>query len=58
MNKKQKAADLYKEGKITFSEAAHRADLTLWDFQQYLIDKGYVSSYSIEDISEELKIIP
>ncbi len=29
------AAQPYKEGKITFSEAAHRAGLTLWDMQHY-----------------------
>ena len=54
---KQRAARLYGEGKITLTEAAHRANLTLWDFQHYLIDKGFVSSYSVEDISEELKLL-
>ena len=50
---KEKAAQAYREGKITLTEAAHRAELTLWDFQHYLIDKGFVSSYSVEDIAEE-----
>ncbi|MBS3148861.1 UPF0175 family protein [Candidatus Woesearchaeota archaeon] len=54
---KERAANLYREGKITLTEAAHRASLTLWDFQHYLIDKGFVSSYSTEDLSEELKLI-
>ena|SRR3989338_9233226 len=54
---KERAARLYREGKITLTDAAHRADLTLWDFQHYLIDKGFTSSYSVADISEELKLI-
>ncbi len=54
---KERAAQLYREGKITLSEAAHRANSTLWDFQHYLIDKGYISSYSLEDLAEELKLI-
>ena len=55
--RKEKAANAYREGRITFTEAAHRAGLTLWDFQHYLVDKGFVSSYSLEDLSEELKLI-
>ena len=51
---KEKSAQLYREGKITLTEAAHRAGLALWDFPHYLIDKGFVSSYSIEEIEEEL----
>jgi len=54
---KEKSAQLYREGKITLTEAAHRAGLTLWDFQHYLVDKGFVSSYSVEDMSEELKLL-
>jgi|SRR3989344_4880382 len=54
---KQKSAQSYREGKITLSEAAHRTGLTLWDFQHYLVDTGFVSSYSIEDINEELELL-
>lgn len=54
---KRKAAQSYREGRITLSEAAHTARLTLWDFQHYLVDAGFVSSYSIEDINEELELL-
>ncbi|MBI4141541.1 UPF0175 family protein [Candidatus Woesearchaeota archaeon] len=54
---KQKSAQSYREGRITLSEAAHKAGLTLWDFQHYLVDAGFISSYSIEDITEELKLL-
>lgn len=55
--RKERSAQAYIEGKITLTEAAHQVGLSLWDFQHYLIDKGFVSSYSIEDIEEELKLI-
>lgn len=54
---KRKAAQLYREGRITLSEAAHKARLTLWDFEHYLVDAGFASSYSIEDINEELELL-
>ncbi|MBI4140707.1 UPF0175 family protein [Candidatus Woesearchaeota archaeon] len=54
---KRKTAQAYREGRITLSEAAHKAGLTLWDFQHYLVDMGFVSSYSIEDINEELELL-
>ncbi len=52
---KKKAADEYLKGKITLSEAANRAELTIWEMEKYLVDNGYKSSYSIEDLEKELK---
>jgi len=52
---KEKAAQHYREGNVTFSEAADQSGLSLWDFQHYLVDKGFVSSYSLEDLEEELQ---
>lgn len=54
---KNKAAKEYLGGNITLSEAAHRADLSLWDMEQYLIQKGFRSSYGIEDLKEEIKLL-
>ncbi len=54
---KEKAVQLYKEGKITFSEAAYRAGLTLWEMQHYLIDQGFTSAYSLEDLEQEMKVL-
>lgn len=53
----RKAAEEYTEGKITLSEAAHRASLTLWKMEKYLVEKGFKSSYSIEDLNRELKAL-
>ena len=52
---KKKAAQNYLKGKVTISEAAHQAKLTIWDMERYLIEQGYTSSYSIEDFEKEFK---
>ena len=52
---KKKAADEYVKGKISLSEAARKAELTIWEMEQYLVDNGYISSYSIEDLEKELQ---
>ncbi len=54
---KELAAQSYKAGRITFSEAAYRAGLTLWEMQHYLVDKGVISSYSLEDLQQEMELI-
>ena len=52
---KSKVAQKYKEGKITLSEAAHQAEITIWEMERYLIEQGFKSSYSIEDLNNEIK---
>lgn len=47
----------YLEGKITFSEAAGQAGLTLWELESYLVSKGFKSSYSVKDLEKEMKIL-
>ncbi len=54
---KEQAAREYKEGTITLSEAAHRAELTLWEMEHYLIDAGFKSQYSIDDLEKEMQLI-
>ncbi len=54
---KQKAAEEYKKGKITISEAAKNAELTIWEMEQYLIEQGYKSSYSIDDLRREINLV-
>lgn len=46
---KKKAAEQYKQGKITLSKAAKLADVTLWTFEQYLVNHGYTSEYTINN---------
>ena len=45
-----------KEGKVTISEAARKAGISVWDMEKYLVDSGFKSSYNIEDLKKELKI--
>jgi len=52
---KKKSAEDYISGRITLSEAANQSSSTLWEMEKYLIDKGYKSDYSIEDLELELK---
>lgn len=51
---KEKAANEYREGKITLSEAARRAETNLWEMEQFLVEKGFTSKYSVSDLQEEL----
>ena len=54
---KENSAMLYKSGKITLSEAARRAGLTLWEMEHYLVDSGFKSDYSIEDLQREMELL-
>lgn len=51
---REQSCDDYKKGKVTFSIAAKRTGLTLWEFEQALIASGFKSDYSIEDLEKEL----
>ncbi len=54
---KEKAAERYKSGEVTISEAAEQADITIWEMEKYLVEKGYVSEYTIDDLMKEVKKI-
>ena len=54
---KKKAAEKYIHGEISFSEAAKQAGLTLWEMEKYLVENGFKSDYSAEDLARELKIL-
>ena len=49
------AAQDYMGGEITMSEAARRAETTLWEMEKFLVEHGFKSSYSIEDLQTELE---
>lgn len=53
----KKAAEEYIQGNITFSEAANEANATLWEFEKYLVEHGFKSNYSIEDLEREMKLL-
>ena len=52
---KKKSAEDYIKGKITISEAARRAEISIWEMEKYLVEQGYKSEYSVEDLNKELK---
>ena len=54
---KRKSAEGYLKGSMTLSEAAHQAGLTIWEMEKYLVEQGFKSSYSIEDLEREMKIL-
>ena len=54
---RKKAADSYAAGRTTISGAAAEANLSVWEFEQYLISTGFKSQYSIEDLKKETKAI-
>jgi predicted HTH domain antitoxin len=54
---KEEAIQNYLKGKITLSEAAHKTGVTIWEMEKILIERGYKSSYSVEDLDQELKLL-
>ena len=50
---KEKILREYLEGKITLTAAAKKANLTIWEMEKYLVEKGYKSEYSVEDLEKE-----
>ncbi len=54
---RRKAAEKYIRGGITLSEASHLAGLTIWEMEKYLIEQGFKSDYSIEDLEREMKLL-
>jgi predicted HTH domain antitoxin len=52
-----KIEEEYTKGNITLSEAAEQAGLTIWEMERYLIENGFKSSYSIEDLEKEIKLL-
>lgn len=55
--KKEKAANLYKEGKLSISGAAELAGLTIREMMDYLIERGYRSKYTYEDLRKEIEAL-
>jgi len=52
--RKERAAGLYMEGKTSISGAAEVASLTIPEMVEYLVNKGYKSSYSLEDFRRKI----
>lgn len=51
---KDRAARAYMAGEATLSGAAEMAEVTLWEMERVLVEKGYRSRYDLEDLEREL----
>lgn len=54
---RRKASEKYLKEEITLSEAGHLAGLTIWEMEKYLIEQGFISSYSIENLEREMRLL-
>lgn len=55
--KKQKAVELYRDGKISLSEATKIAETNIYEMIDLLIKAGIKSDYSLEDMKKEREIL-
>ena len=55
--RKHRAAEKYLKGQTSLSGAAQEAGLTVWDMERYLVEEGFRSDYSIEDLQQELRVL-
>jgi predicted HTH domain antitoxin len=54
--RKQKAIQLYRDGKISLSQAKEMAGVTVYEMIDLLVKAGVKSNYSIEDMEKEKKL--
>lgn len=54
---RDRAADRYRRGDVTMGEAADLAECTVWAFERYLVQDGYTSSYSVDDLEREVEAL-
>ncbi len=54
--KRERAARLYKERRVSIDGAAELAGLTVREMVDYLIKRGYKSSYSYKDLEKEMEL--
>lgn len=55
--KKQKAVEMYREGKVSLSGAAKIASVNIYEMIDLLIKAGIKSDYSLEDMKKERAIL-
>ncbi|MBI5389376.1 UPF0175 family protein [Candidatus Woesearchaeota archaeon] len=54
---KKKAAEDYRGGRITLTQAASIAELTVWDMEHYLVEHGFKTGYSLDDLRTETAML-
>ena len=55
--KKQKAIELYREGKVSLSDATKAASVNIYEVIDLLIKAGIKSDYSLEDMRTKRKTL-
>lgn len=55
--RKERAAEFYLEGKTSISGAAEVAGLIIPEMVEFLVSKGYKSSYSLEDFRRGVTLL-
>lgn len=53
--KKEHAAKLYSEGKISLERAAMEADISVREMMEYLKQRRIPAQYTLEDLEEDMK---
>lgn len=54
---KREAAEKYMRGATSISGAAEIAGITVWDMECYLVDAGFKSQYSVEDLKKDMIVL-
>ena len=52
---RKNAFEKYKRGELTISGAAKMAGLTIWEMERYMVEQGFKSDYSLDDLKKELE---
>jgi predicted HTH domain antitoxin len=47
----------YEQGKISISKAAEDTGLTVGEIEEYMVKKGYRSTYSTADLDREMELL-
>ncbi len=55
--KKDMVLRKYEQGKISISKAAEDTGLTVGEIEEYMVKKGYISTYSTVDLEREMELL-
>jgi predicted HTH domain antitoxin len=55
--KRDMALRKYEQGKISISKAAEDTGLTVGEIEEYMVKKGYRSTYSTADLEREVELL-
>lgn len=57
IDKREKAIKLYREGKVSLGRAAEIADVSIWEMEEFLKERGISLQLSVESLKEGLENI-